>query len=632
MPIARDIETELQQIPNWAQVSFKRNILDTLERSLEETEEVENVLEGFYQGLSITGTGSGAPGILCITDRRILFLISGKTRNAPEALEYDRVQAVETKRGYSSTRLTIRLAEGEVQLTAVANANQVTSFIENLTRKIEAPVSEADRVSGGAEDRIANLNFLHTEARKTFVSVNEFKQFNNEPTFHKQMVDDLLVVSYVCIDGIPDPTEEAKLFLSMVFMPLRQRLVDDRRLVEDLFRYDALPLHQRKAILGHWHSFNNEIQKVGRAKLNGHLKSLEYLRTFDAEESTTYFDRAAATFTSFAQIATKADGTVRTDTPSRLQHVRKLVYGDTEAVSAAAGEARAKRLAKPREREEESEETLEEVMVKIDDLIGMKNIKEQIATFVNLVKVHQEREKRDLPVTPVTLHAVFYGPPGTGKTTIARLLGKVYKALGLLKSGHLIETDRAGLVAGYVGQTATKVDEVVEDAMDGVLFIDEAYALALNKGDKDFGQEAIDTLLKRMEDHRDRLAVIVAGYPDEMKTFINSNPGLKSRFNRFYYFDHYEPADLLRIFDMFMRNASFTLTGPARRGILQLLSEFYENRDRTFGNGRFVRNLFERMVERQANRVARISPLTDSVLCALTKADIPELDDLREQA
>jgi DNA polymerase III delta prime subunit len=632
MPIARDIETELQQIPNWAQVSFKRNILDTLERSLEETEEVENVLEGFYQVLSTTGTGSVAPGILCITDRRILFLISGKTRNAPEALEYDRVQAVETKRGYSSTRLTIRLAEGEVQLTAVANANQVTSFIENLTRKIEAPVSEADRVSGGAEDRIANLNFLHTEARKTFVSVNEFKQFNNEPTFHKQMVDDLLVVSYVCIDGIPDPTEEAKLFLSMVFMPLRQRLVDDRRLVEDLFRYDALPLHQRKAILGHWHSFNNEIQKVGRAKLNGHLKSLEYLRTFDAEESTTYFDRAAATFTSFAQIATKADGTVRTDTPSRLQHVRKLVYGDTEAVSAAAGEARAKRLAKPREREEESEETLEEVMVKIDDLIGMKNIKEQIATFVNLVKVHQEREKRDLPVTPVTLHAVFYGPPGTGKTTIARLLGKVYKALGLLKSGHLIETDRAGLVAGYVGQTATKVDEVVEDAMDGVLFIDEAYALALNKGDKDFGQEAIDTLLKRMEDHRDRLAVIVAGYPDEMKTFINSNPGLKSRFNRFYYFDHYEPADLLRIFDMFMRNASFTLTGPARRGILQLLSEFYENRDRTFGNGRFVRNLFERMIERQANRVARISPLTDSVLCALTKADIPELDDLRERA
>jgi SpoVK/Ycf46/Vps4 family AAA+-type ATPase len=309
-----------------------------------------------------------------------------------------------------------------------------------------------------------------------------------------------------------------------------------------------------------------------------------------------------------------------------------MVYGDAEAVSATGGDASAKRVAKQTaEREAEPEESLEEVMTKIDDLIGMDNIKEQIRTFVNLVTVQQEREKRGLPITPVTLHAVFYGPPGTGKTTIARLLGKVYRALGLLEKGHLVETDRAGLVAGYVGQTAIKIDEVVTDAMDGVLFIDEAYTLALNKGDKDFGQEAIDTLLKRMEDHRDRLAVIVAGYPDEMKGFINSNPGLKSRFNRFYYFDHYVPADLLRIFDMFMRNASFTLTGPARRGILALLSEFYEARDKTFGNGRFVRNLFERMVERQANRVASITPLTDAILCSLTKADIPPLDDLRER-
>jgi hypothetical protein len=632
MPIARDLETELQQIPNWTHVSFKKNILDTLSRSLEEAEEVENVLEGFYQGLAITGTGSGAPGILCITSLRLLFLISGKTRNAPEALEYDRVTAVETKRGYSSTRLILRLVEGEVILTAVAKANQITSFIENLTRKIEGPVSETDRESRGAEDRIANLNFLHAEAKKTFVSVNEFKQFNGEPTFHQQMVDDLLIVSYCCIDGLPDPSEETKLFLSMVFMPLRQRLVDDRRLVEDLFRYDSLPLHQRKAILNHWHTFNNEIQKVGRSNLNGHLKSIEYLRSFDETESTSYFDRAAATFNSFAQIATKADGQVRPDTESRLRKVRKLVYGDSETEQPAT-ERQDKRAARQlADRENEPEETLEEIMAKIDDLIGMDKIKEQIHTFVNLVKVQQERQKRDLPITPVTLHAVFYGPPGTGKTTIARLLGKVYRALGLLESGHLVETDRAGLVAGYVGQTAIKIDEVVNDALDGVLFIDEAYTLALSKGDKDFGQEAIDTLLKRMEDQRERLAVVVAGYPDEMKEFVNSNPGLKSRFNRFYYFDHYTPAELLRIFDLFMKNASFTLTGPARRGILNILSEFYGRRDRSFGNGRFVRNLFERMIERQANRIASISQLTDAILCSLTKADIPSLDDLRETA
>jgi SpoVK/Ycf46/Vps4 family AAA+-type ATPase len=181
-----------------------------------------------------------------------------------------------------------------------------------------------------------------------------------------------------------------------------------------------------------------------------------------------------------------------------------------------------------------------------------------------------------------------------------------------------------------VGQTAIKIDEVVQDAMDGVLFIDEAYALAMNKGDKDFGQEAIDTLLKRMEDHRDRLAVIVAGYPDEMKEFVNSNPGLKSRFNRFFYFEHYEPEELLQIFDIFMENASFTLTGPGRKAVLNLLSEFYDRRGKSFGNGRFVRNLFERMVEQQANRIASITPLTEQVLCALTKADVPSREEMKE--
>ena len=635
--MARDLENELQDIPNWTHVSFKKNILNTLERNLEQAESVENVLEGFYQGIGITGTGSGAPGLLCLTDLRILFLISGKSRKPPEALDYENVVSVETKRGYSSTRITIRLVEGQVTLTAVTNANQVGSFITNLQQKIEGPVAEVGQEPGGAEDRLANLNFLHTEAKKVFVTVNEYKQFNGEPTFMKQMVDDLLSISLLAIRDEPEVPEEARLFIAMVFMPLRQRIVNDRRLVEDLFRYETLPLHHRKAILSHWHTFNNEIQKIARSRGNGasrngaSLKSLNYLKLYDENEDSKHFDRLAATYNSFAQVAVKADGEVNPEREAKLRKIRSLIYGDTEAEAAAGGEKKEKKVAKKKEREQEPEETLEEIMEQIDSLIGMDKIKDQIKTFVNLIKVQQEREKRGLPVTPTSLHAVFYGPPGTGKTTIARLLGKVYRALGLLEEGHLVETDRAGLVAGYVGQTAIKIEEVTQEAMDGVLFIDEAYTLAMNKGDKDFGQEAIDTLLKRMEDNRDRLAVIVAGYPDEMKEFINSNPGLKSRFNRFFYFDHYEPKQLLRIFDVFAKNASFTLTGPGRRAVLRLLTQFYESRDKSFGNGRFVRNLFERMVERQANRIASISPLTDHVLCSLAKADVPPPEDFEEQ-
>ena len=256
-------------------------------------------------------------------------------------------------------------------------------------------------------------------------------------------------------------------------------------------------------------------------------------------------------------------------------------------------------------KEAAQEETLEQVMEKINALVGMEKIKEQIATLVNLIKVQKEREERKLPATPLSLHAVFYGPPGTGKTTIARMLGRVYRALGLLKKGQLVETDRAGLVAGYVGQTAINVDNVVQKALDGVLFIDEAYALVPDDiGGRDFGQEAINIILKRMEDYRDRLVVIVAGYTDEMDRFIKSNPGLKSRFSRYFYFDHYAPEELMRIFDSFCANAKFTVRDDARKAMLALLTALHARRDRAFGNGRLVRNIFERVVERQANRLA----------------------------
>jgi len=485
------------------------------------------------------------------------------------------------------------------------------------------------------EAKLENFKFLHSEARKLFLEINRYKQFNGEPAFLQQMTDDLMQVAHLCLEGEPQIADESRLFIAMTLMPLRQNLIRDRELIIDLFRYESLPLHQRKAILSHWNLFANEIRKSGRnSKESGMLRSLEYLRLFDKQENSSHFDKMAAVFYSFAQIVIKADGIASEVRARRLQKIRRIIYGEDRTASADGV-----RTVKDRTRQsariqtEEQEETLEGVMESIDRLIGMAKVKEQVRTFVNLIKVHQERKRRGLPVTQFSMHAVFYGPPGTGKTTIARYLGKVYKCLGLLESGHMVETDRAGLVAGYVGQTAIQVNETVQEALDGVLFIDEAYALSpAESHGKDFGQEAIDTLIKRMEDHRDRLVVIVAGYPDEMQRFIDSNPGLKSRFNRYFYFDHYSPEELMQILNIFTENALFTLTKPARRAMLTLLTELHEQRDKSFGNGRLVRNLFEKTVEKQANRISSISSLTDEILCSITKKDIPTVAEAGPEA
>ena len=265
-------------------------------------------------------------------------------------------------------------------------------------------------------------------------------------------------------------------------------------------------------------------------------------------------------------------------------------------------------------------EKMEDLLEELDGYIGLDAVKKEVRSLINLVKVHQLRKRNGLPVAELSLHMVFSGSPGTGKTTIARLMARIYHSLGILSKGQLVEVDRGGLVAGYVGQTALKTGKAIEKALGGVLFIDEAYALN-GSSDNDFGQEAIDTILKAMEDHRDDLVVIAAGYDELMRRFIHSNPGLESRFNRFLHFEDYSPGELLEIFQTRCEKACYTLEPEALEPLRDFLQE--ESRDAgAFGNARGVRNVFERILVCQAGRLAGMESVTKEDQMKLTAVDV----------
>lgn len=229
-----------------------------------------------------------------------------------------------------------------------------------------------------------------------------------------------------------------------------------------------------------------------------------------------------------------------------------------------------------------------------------------------------------MKTSPISYHCVFTGNPGTGKTTVARIIAKIYKELGILSKGHLIETDRSGLVAEYIGQTAVKTNNIIDSAIDGVLFIDEAYSLVPKDSENDFGHEAISTLLKRMEDNRDRLVVILAGYDNKMKDFIDSNPGLQSRFNRYIHFDDYSTNELIQIFELSLNKHDYKITDSAKQKLKTIIDKSVTNKDNNFGNARYIRNLFEKSIQLQATRLSTENNITEDKLQLIVDADIPE--------
>lgn len=274
----------------------------------------------------------------------------------------------------------------------------------------------------------------------------------------------------------------------------------------------------------------------------------------------------------------------------------------------------------------EEKPSFDELMAQLEALVGLDEVKKDVKNLVNLMKVRKLRQANDLPVPPMSLHMVFMGNPGTGKTTVARLISGLYAAIGVLSKGQLVEVDRSGLVAGYVGQTALKTQEAIKSALGGVLFIDEAYSLS-SGGENDFGREAIETILKAMEDHRDDLIVIVAGYDEPMQKFLSSNPGLESRFNKYFYFPDYTGEQLLSIFQTQCKKNSYTLSPAAETAAKALFDRLYQERDDNFGNGRDVRNCFEDMIVRQSNRVAAMGAPTREDLMTVLPEDLEEQEE-----
>lgn len=317
----------------------------------------------------------------------------------------------------------------------------------------------------------------------------------------------------------------------------------------------------------------------------------------------------------FASIMAKADNTVTEDEAKFLNSIMQL-QSDGSNISVAGDQAmpETEYYKAPLGGDFKSRKAL-------DDLIGLESVKQDVTALTNYIRIQNARSQKGLKASPITYHCVFTGNPGTGKTTVARILANIYKELGVVSKGHLVETDRSGLVGEYVGQTAVKTNKVIDHALGGVLFIDEAYSLLGDE--KDYGREAIATLLKRMEDDRKRLVVILAGYTNEMKAFINSNPGLQSRFSRYIEFPDYNADELYQIFLKRLKEFEYTITPEASVALKAYFSEAVAHKDANFGNARFVRNVFERTLQHQANRLSSEVNLTSEKLAEITKEDLP---------
>jgi Holliday junction resolvasome RuvABC ATP-dependent DNA helicase subunit len=631
-PSVRD---QLERLSGWSAVSRKRDILAVLGVTLSRGERIAAVLEGFYAGPG--SAPPGAYGVLCVTDRRIVFAAGDGSRPPTQEVRFGEIISTDVESGFSAYKLLLVMAHGVATHASTAGLDAITDFVH----AVRAGCADALRsaASAASPTEPAAPEFLFREAKRIARGIEEAIAAGANPA---DLRNDLRVVLALALD--PDvqapPRGAGWGDGTLIFVGALEASLRGEDVEPDLARHvrsgDSFPAPVRGALVtlgaGSVRRLDALRLEIARTRIPD-LVSLRHLGAADRARGGLAAAALASWMREAAQCLAKADGGMSSAEADRLRGIATLIRRSQEP--AAGGAAPQTSVEQPADQPPPSQtivegrsETLENVLAELNRLVGMDNIKTQVKTLVNLIRIQKEREQRNLPVSQQTLHAVFSGPPGTGKTTIARLLGRILRCLGILTKGHLVETDRAGLVAGYVGQTAIRVDETIARALDGVLFVDEAYALSPDDSGKDFGQEAVNTLLKRMEDHRDRIVVIAAGYTDKMKAFIDSNPGLRSRFARHFTFEHFRPRELLAVFELFCEGARYMLTAGARARLEALFTELHADRDDAFGNGRLARNLFERVVERQADRIVAITPLTETLLCSFTEEDIPGRSDL----
>lgn len=400
---------------------------------------------------------------------------------------------------------------------------------------------------------------------------------------------------------------------------------EKQRYFEEICRRFSLPCQGEMFPVLDQNYFNLEVLQ----KLNRLPASISYLEVYDARHRSNYADKARHALFQFANLIIKSDGKVTKSEEAALLKFKEAIYPAGMSAPKEIDEGGAKETPEQVEAlKVEPPRSFEDLLEELNALVGLERVKNEVKQLVNFLKVQQLRQAKGLATQPVSRHLVFYGNPGTGKTTVARLLSQIYRALEILSAGHLLETDRAGLVAGYVGQTAMKVKEVVNKALGGILFIDEAYSLSSGDGE-DFGREAIETLLKMMEDHRHDLVVVVAGYTTKMDEFLSSNPGLRSRFNKFIYFEDYTVEQLTQIFQSFCKKADYKLTTAAEERLKSVFSLLMVSRDETFGNARAARNLFEATISKQANRIVSLPEINEEVLSTIDAPDIPDAEEMQ---
>ncbi len=362
---------------------------------------------------------------------------------------------------------------------------------------------------------------------------------------------------------------------------------------------------------------------VGNITIYDHENELRFPLAFGAlYNEHDWVNQYATLLYRWASLIAKADGSISLEESEVLQSIMNLKSEkDLSGNVQISGEVQFDNPEKGEKLTPTKIENTKSGLDQLNELIGLESVKAEVRQLASFIAIQKEREKNALRSASVSYHCVFTGNPGTGKTTVARILAEIYHEMGVIKKGHLIETDRSGLVAEYVGQTAVKTNKIIDSALDGVLFIDEAYSL-IQGGGQDYGNEAIATLLKRMEDDRKRLVVILAGYTNEMKQFIDSNPGLQSRFNRYIEFPDYTAEELAQIFMKKVEECQYSCDTDVQASIVDIMKHTVATKDQNFGNARFVRNLFEKAIQRQAVRLSTQSPLTPQMLTELTLHDL----------